>query len=718
MGVYLTGVATRGCRAKNILRSAALAAALALPFAGTAVAAPATPLAVSGDGLTAPGGVAVTPDGAVWVSDAMYGLCRVAGATAPEPAQHGRLVLDEICAPHPAAVPHPPAGAPEPPAPEPTRPTGTFQIAFDAAGCEPGVTPADDRTACNFYVAEGTSGGSGVWRMHWNPDTKAIDAATKIYTDVSDLRVTGLSLTPERDVDFSTKRDSFIRRLESPATAAKGSYINPPSVGFSQAAGAFALAHVGQALYLAEGAQLTTIAVPATTGSGGGTAQPVPGMPAGQLITAVAGDAAEGVLYAGTNNDKLEDSVYAVPVDGSPVMQYEPALVSVTSLSVGSAGELYIADDPAEAAGVVNAADHARLFRKPRGSANPPRVTLTATPNTFAASGAPADATIAFQSRAGSTVDCWWASGTDAPAPVACATDAQGVGAFTPPAALPEGTYHFTAQATMSGDTGPVTRFDFTVDTTAPTVAMAPDASAKAVGGAIRLGFSASEIGVVFECGIDGGPLELCTSPKSYAGRALGGHTFEVRATDAAGNAGPLTSWAFTSVAAPVTPAPPVTPDAPAPSVPAADAPSTPVAAPAAKPATPVAKLAAIAVQTTLRAPRQEISVPCVAISPSRERARFNLSGATAVVRFRAPGQARYAKFTLRRGSRAKVVETLGYAPIRTAGAAHTTRIPLTRSQRSAVRAGRFRLAVAYGTCRTQVGRWAELTNADRKGNR
>jgi hypothetical protein len=87
-----------------------------------------------------------------------------------------------------------------------------------------------------------------------------------------------------------------------------------------------------------------------------------------------------------------------------------------------------------------------------------------------------------------------------------------------------------------------------------------------------------------------------------------------------------------------------------------------------------------------------------------------------AVVKFRAPGQARYAKFTLRRGSRAKVVETLGYAPVRTAGAAHTTRIPLTRSQRSAVRAGRFRLAVAYGTCRTQVGRWAELTNADRKG--
>jgi hypothetical protein len=89
-----------------------------------------------------------------------------------------------------------------------------------------------------------------------------------------------------------------------------------------------------------------------------------------------------------------------------------------------------------------------------------------------------------------------------------------------------------------------------------------------------------------------------------------------------------------------------------------------------------------------------------------------------AVVRFRAPGQARYAKFTLRRGSRARVVETLGYAPVRTAGVAHTTRIPLTRSQRSSLRTGHIRLAVAYGTCRTQVGRWAALTNSHQKGSR
>ena len=42
-----------------------------------------------------------------------------------------------------------------------------------------------------------------------------------------------------------------------------------------------------------------------------------------------------------------------------------------------------------------------------------------------------------------------------------------------------------------------------------------------------------------FECrldGLDSAPWETCASPKSYSGLSLGQHTFEVRATDAAGN--------------------------------------------------------------------------------------------------------------------------------------------------------------------------------------
>jgi hypothetical protein len=63
-----------------------------------------------------------------------------------------------------------------------------------------------------------------------------------------------------------------------------------------------------------------------------------------------------------------------------------------------------------------------------------------------------------------------------------------------------------------------------------------------------------------------------------------------------------------------------------------------------------------------------------------------------------------------------RLVETLGYARVRAAGATYTTRMPLTRSQRGKLRAGDLRLAVAYGTCRTVVGQWAWLTTNSREG--
>ena len=50
--------------------------------------------------------------------------------------------------------------------------------------------------------------------------------------------------------------------------------------------------------------------------------------------------------------------------------------------------------------------------------------------------------------------------------------------------------------------------------------------------------FSATETGA-FACQLDGGGFASCTSPQAYTGLSAGSHTFQVRATDGAGNVDP-----------------------------------------------------------------------------------------------------------------------------------------------------------------------------------
>jgi hypothetical protein len=62
--------------------------------------------------------------------------------------------------------------------------------------------------------------------------------------------------------------------------------------------------------------------------------------------------------------------------------------------------------------------------------------------------------------------------------------------------------------------------------------------------------FSSSESGSTFECKLDAGAFEPCSSPKEYAGLTDGEHAFEVRATDATGNVSTpaVRSWHVDSV--------------------------------------------------------------------------------------------------------------------------------------------------------------------------
>jgi hypothetical protein len=160
---------------------------------------------------------------------------------------------------------------------------------------------------------------------------------------------------------------------------------------------------------------------------------------------------------------------------------------------------------------------------------SPPETSITDGPGDFAGSGA----TFAF-------------SGSDELTSVAsyeCRFDDEAFGACAAPHTrdgLEEGPHRFEVRAIdVLGhiDQSPAAR-TFTVDTTAPETTLT---STLTDGRSAEFGFTGSDTeggsGVAgFECSLDGGGFEACTSPTSYADLGDDGHTFAVRAVDDAGN--------------------------------------------------------------------------------------------------------------------------------------------------------------------------------------
>jgi len=84
----------------------------------------------------------------------------------------------------------------------------------------------------------------------------------------------------------------------------------------------------------------------------------------------------------------------------------------------------------------------------------------------------------------------------------------------------------------------------FVVDVTPPetTITSGPGGTS-----GVSFSFEASEPGASFICSLDGAPATTCASPVSYAGLAVGSHTFTVAAVDSLGNADPTpatSTWA------------------------------------------------------------------------------------------------------------------------------------------------------------------------------
>jgi hypothetical protein len=73
-------------------------------------------------------------------------------------------------------------------------------------------------------------------------------------------------------------------------------------------------------------------------------------------------------------------------------------------------------------------------------------------------------------------------------------------------------------------------------DTTAPQTQIDSGPQGASTNPSPSFGFSSNEAGSTFACRLDASAWAPCSSPKAYAALADGAHSFEVRATDAAGN--------------------------------------------------------------------------------------------------------------------------------------------------------------------------------------
>ena len=142
-------------------------------------------------------------------------------------------------------------------------------------------------------------------------------------------------------------------------------------------------------------------------------------------------------------------------------------------------------------------------------------------------------------------------------------------GGFTAPSPLSDGPHSLAVKAYDDVlKTSQATR-NFTVDTVAPDTSITSGPSGTVTTAQNIFSFGSNELGVSFQCRSDGASFAACAPPLTVGPLALGPHSFEVRATDMAGNQdGSAASRSYT-IAAPPPPPPPPPPVVPPPPPPA-----------------------------------------------------------------------------------------------------------------------------------------------------
>src|SRR5207237_97761 len=149
-----------------------------------------------------------------------------------------------------------------------------------------------------------------------------------------------------------------------------------------------------------------------------------------------------------------------------------------------------------------------------------------------------------FTAEAGSTVQCRLVGPTSPSAWAAC----------TSPSSVSltqgDGTYSYEAKATdTAGNTGSVGAADYVLDTQAPAAPSVSGPSSPGNSANVTFTFTA-EAGASTMCRLIGpvsvGSWAPCTTPESLTlGQGDGTYTYEVKATDAAGNTGAVGSASY-----------------------------------------------------------------------------------------------------------------------------------------------------------------------------
>jgi multisubunit Na+/H+ antiporter MnhG subunit len=113
---------------------------------------------------------------------------------------------------------------------------------------------------------------------------------------------------------------------------------------------------------------------------------------------------------------------------------------------------------------------------------------------------------------------------------------------------LSNGQHTYSArQVDNAGNLGSAASITWTIDNgipLAPAIDSGPGGPVKSASASFS--FSSSESGVTFETNLDGAGFVATTSPTTYSGLSEGGHSFAVRAKNAAGTTGPSTSRSWT----------------------------------------------------------------------------------------------------------------------------------------------------------------------------